>query len=1388
MIGDLNKLGIVLKSLDVIKIGTVGVNVANVETYRTALKGLSIEQSVFALASKGATEEQIRQILIINEATAKDVEAAIAKAGLTTATKALTQAEMLEIATKNGVAKAEAEELLKKIGITATEEGQVAVKKQVTLAMLEQAVASGNLTAAESTQIATMLGLNAIETTNIGITNVLTASFAKLWAVITAHPTGAILTAIGAVAVGTIAYINKTNKDAKKALVEAHETAQQALEDTKTSLSDDKSELQSVNSELETTKRKIQEISSIGAPTLVEQNELSKLSTSNAQLEIQRTLLENNIKLKQKSAALDAKELLGTQVEMEYADILDNSSITSSKESYTYADHAKYQASNLKNAYNIYMKALEEGNVRRQELAQELIDASAGDTAELTSELLEIVESFKYDDGTIIEGYEELYNKYMGMIYNLQSLTNPGTFLDIAKSVTVGTDIDYEKAISEAYALAYDGNFDVAKLNQDFVKVLADAGIDESTIYYIFSLKQKEYQLLVDKINDKYKVSEVPDKVRQDYWDGNGNIHSEYVDVDEETKNRIEEINIINQYLNDYAKENPIEFQLITSYDEGFALLDKYIEEEKKKAENNTDYIGDYITNAIARIYDEAKVQSSTLNIENPNLSKQLLDSTESLDNFQSSVKSASDAYSTLLSGSYSSSELLDSIQAINQAVSSMGGSLNWEFIDSQSNSLEVLGNAIEYVSEQYADSILSGAGIDPDSDFGKILAENSIQAQKAATQLEAVNEQIDSLQEAYQNLTDAVDTYNQCGHITFDQLQNLLSMEPQYLACLTNENGQLQLNRQAMQNLADRRLYDAKVQAVQQAISELGTLTHHDEQKAITDSAQAFRDSVEDVSAYNMELAKTLTEAGIAAPLIRDLGAALNGAEERGASDVDIQTVINNLNAKMKLIGSVDIGNLSGASSSAAEQAETDWKNLLDKETVLLEKQLAANLITFQEYIDKRGQIIEDYYRDGKISAEEYYDALESMYDSQLSLYDKAANAVTNSIDDEIERLNEQKEAIENSHQVKIDAIQEEIDALNKANDARKAQIDLEKAQYEAERARNQRINKVYDGSQFVYAADVEAVRDAEENLADKKTQINISRLEAQIESLEREMENATKGLDSQIEALESYKEKWNEISGIYEEQQNKLIVAEILGADWESQVLNGRLDTLRSFTEQYIALQQAQADAAANAARIKAESAAGNAIGGNVGTAPTTQDLKQTDDGDEDDTNGQAPPKIRTTHPVPTTSGSVDYKHFNRNVTRIFATMAHFHGGLDEGYATAPGQSTPASRSLALLQKLAGENLLPNELPAILRHGELVITPEQQRNIIANTQRYCSLSSANSGYASSYSGEASQIHIDSLTISCPNVTNNSGAEYILKSLERLPLDNIQHSHRRRY
>lgn len=136
---------------------------------------------------------------------------------------------------------------------------------------------------------------------------------------------------------------------------------------------------------------------------------------------------------------------------------------------------------------------------------------------------------------------------------------------------------------------------DVSNLNQDFVKALADAGIDEKTIEYIFKLKQQEYQLLVDKINSKYDSS----KVQYTYWDGEGKIHHDY-----ERENSVKaDVEKVNQELNEYARENPIEFQLVSSYDENFILLDKYIEEEKKKATNSVDYVGDYVENGGCKFF-----------------------------------------------------------------------------------------------------------------------------------------------------------------------------------------------------------------------------------------------------------------------------------------------------------------------------------------------------------------------------------------------------------------------------------------------------------------------------------------------------------------------------------------------------------------------------------------------------------------------------------------------------------------------------------------------------------------------------------------------------------------------------------------------------------------
>lgn len=1208
MVSDLNKLGIALKSLDAMNLGTVGVNLANVEAYRTALKGLSVEQSVFALASKGATEEQIRQILVTNQATAEDVEAAMAKAGLTTATQALTQAEMVEMATKTGVAKATAEELLSKIGITATETGQIPVKKQVTRAMLEQAVASGTLTKAEASQIATMLGLNAVETTNIGITNVLTASFTKLWAVITAHPIGAILTAIGAVAVGAIAYINKTNKEAEEALVEAHENAKQALDDTKNSLSDDKSELQSVNSELETTKERLKEISSIGAPTLTEQNELTKLSTANAQLEAQQTLLENNIKLKQKAAALDAKELLGTQVEMEYSSILDGSSITSATESYSYDDHAKYQASNLKNAYNIYMKALRDGDVKKQQLAQELIDASAGDSAVLTSELLEIVESFKYDDGTIIEGYEDLYNEYMGMIYNLQSLTNPDTFLEIAKSVTTGKGIDYEKAISEAYNLAYEGNFDVASLNQDFVKALADAGIDESTISYIFKLKQQEYQLLVDKINSKYDSS----KVQYTYWDGEGKIHHDY----EKENSAKADVEKVNQELNEYARENPIEFQLVSSYDENFILLDKYIEEEKKKATNSADYVGDYVENAIQRIYDEAKVKSDTFNNE------------------------------------------ITDLTTISQSVSQIAQQIKPQFDELGEAYKDIFttdGFTLENVGNEMLESLrASFQDINDDLQEIGLTPIDSSELDKFLGVLSDVNSTEQEVQQAFNDIATtwlySTDVINGLNDATAESIEKQLE-----------EMGVINAHEVVTSNLVAKT--EALVLQKQIASAEAIALANNtefsiaaflDEAKAsevtrlylfnLIAAEQVFNNQDLDVSGKIQklqELATAYGETALAANLARlQEQAQKNGIE---LTEADIATYQKNLQNQLLNIQNAEI-DFKRTDTSSASKAGKDsgdaYVEAYEEELKELENLRDRGEISESEYLSRMKALYEKYFAGISKYQDKYFEEQSKYLEGMKSLYDSALSGISKLMSDQIDSVQEERdvtitaleeerdarlevidaqkeqlqaeidlidEQIEAKQEI-IDGIQDEIDKIREANEERKRQIELQKAQYELERMQNQRTDLIYKNGQMVYVADTEGIRDARENVEDAKLEIEIAEKEKEISLIEDEIELLEKqkdaiqdqidALDKQADSIEKYyskmitqqeryydsliknmekqKSKWEELAEIQEVAEAYSAIEQVFGdlGYTVEDVLNGSTGVFEDFKTKYIGL----------------------------------------------------------------------------------------------------------------------------------------------------------------------------------------------------------------------
>lgn len=268
--------------------------------------------------------------------------------------------------------------------------------------------------------------------------------------------------------------------------------------------------------------------------------------------------------------------------------------------------------------------------------------------------------------------------------------------------------------------------------------------------------------------------------------------------------------------------------------------------------------------------------------------------------------------------------------------------------------------------------------------------------------------------------------------------------------------------------------------------------------------------------------------------------------------------------------------------------------------------------------------------------------DALEDANDKlneQKDNYDSILSAVSSVYDKEIDRLNEQK-----------DAIQDQIDALKDKNDELDRQKQKEEALYNLQRAQQQRTKKIYvEGHGYIYREDSDAIKDAQKDLDDITNEELTDALEKEQEKLQESIDilnqykdkwneisdawqettdrqlaielwgrdyeqmilkNRTSDIDrfkndylaiqdkinSNEQLINSYKEKvdyynqlkdqWSSLTDEYERQMNEQYAAQLLGADWESQVISGRIDVLNSFRDQYMSIQKAIKDAAWNSA----------------------------------------------------------------------------------------------------------------------------------------------------------------------------------------------------------
>ena len=84
--------------------------------------------------------------------------------------------------------------------------------------------------------------------------------------------------------------------------------------------------------------------------------------------------------------------------------------------------------------------------------------------------------------------------------------------------------------------------------------------------------------------------------------------------------------------------------------------------------------------------------------------------------------------------------------------------------------------------------------------------------AEQELANMKSHMENLANIDSAYNSLADAVSEYNSTGQLSISTLQQLLSLEPQYLQYLVNENGQLSINSEGFLRLAHAELDEMEI------------------------------------------------------------------------------------------------------------------------------------------------------------------------------------------------------------------------------------------------------------------------------------------------------------------------------------------------------------------------------------------------------------------------------------------------------------------------------------------------------------------------------------------------------------------------------------------------
>lgn len=413
-------------------------------------------------------------------------------------------------------------------------------------------------------------------------------------------------------------------------------------------------------------------------------------------------------------------------------------------------------------------------------------------------------------------------------------------------------------------------------------------------------------------------------------------------------------------------------------------------------------------------------------------------------------------------------------------------------------------------------------------------------------------NEAVDDIQSSYEILTQAVEEYNEQGGYTTDTLQQLLALDPAYLAALQEENGQLTINTQMLMTKVQAQAEEAKQIIYNTAIEKLNAVASGEAGNATETAGQQHNNAVAGIDAETGSLNEN-TKAKLANAVAEARG------RGGGAAEGEINQILSEMTNQLKAVDNWVNTTAKNFSKGMGKSAKAT-----NKATKAVKEQKSTTETLKEKYKTVIDFIIKQY--DKQIDKiKEAKDAAIKSVESQIKALEKEKDSKVKAIDAEITALQRERDAREKYWQ-------DQLDKLEKENDERERNIALQEKQQALALAQQTNVMVLKDG-QFQYTQDETAVAGAEQDLAQQEDQ---NEYERQKELIEELRDTELEWYDERIQSLEDYKDQVEEY---YENQIEQLEeYKEYLEEYYEAQIeaLKAEKEAVNETLEEGVANQQ--------------------------------------------------------------------------------------------------------------------------------------------------------------------------------------------------------------------